>query len=60
MCLLREPNRSSIGGGGCDGEGEGFALSLGFGAMDFPARESFGYDFLAYQTEERKNKNKGR
>lgn len=33
MCLLREAKRSSIGGGGCDGAGEGFVFSLGFGAM---------------------------
>lgn len=29
MCLLSEVKRSSIGGGGCDGEGEGFGLALG-------------------------------
>ena len=33
MCLLREEKRSSMEGGGCDGEGEGFGLSLGFGAI---------------------------
>lgn len=29
MCMLSEVKRSSIGGGGCDGEGEDFGLALG-------------------------------
>lgn len=48
-----------MAGGGCDDEGEGFGLSLGFGAMDFLVCKRFKRDKLACQTDERKKNGDG-